>query len=122
MFSWFSDSYGGLTTEEKRNESNAKPRREPRSSFDASIAVVHVGKRNSGQAIEISQSGIAIVTVADLALGEVVDLQFTIRRDPVHLRAIVRNRTGARYGLEFLTLSAEQRRHIAAACHALGVS
>lgn len=109
----------GVTIKPDQDPSSTKPRREPRFPVDTRVVLIHAGKSISGQAIELSQSGIAIVTVADLALGEVVDLYFTLGRNLMRLRAIVRNRKGARYGIEFLTLSSEQRRQIVTAYQAL---
>lgn len=60
----------------------------------------------------VSQGGIAILTVADLTVGEVVELQFKLCQNALRLRAIIRKRKGARYGMEFLTLSPQQREHI----------
>jgi len=99
-----------------RSSSNNKPRREPRFLVDTRVTINHDGQTVSGQAVELSQGGIAILTVADLTVGEVVELQFKLRHNALRLRAIVRNRKGARYGMEFLTLSAEQREHIVNWC------
>ena len=65
------------------------------------------------------QGGIAILTVADLTVGEVVELQFKLRQNVLRLRAIIRNRKGARYGVEFLTLSPQQREHIVDWCRGM---
>jgi hypothetical protein len=108
-----------VTIKPDQDPSSTKPRREPRFPLDTRVSLIHAGKRISGQAIELSQSGIAILTVADMVLGQMVDLRFTLRRSLMRLRAIVRNRQGARYGLEFLTLSSEQRRQIVTAYQAL---
>ena len=73
---------------------------------------ITLGKPFPGRRSEVSQGGIAILTVADLTVGEVVELQFKLRQNVLRLRAIIRNRKGARYGMEFLTLSPQQREHI----------
>ena len=77
------------------------------------------GQAVSGQAVEVSQGGIAILTVADLTVGEAVELQFKLSRNVLHLRAIIRNTKGARYGMEFLTLSPHQREHIVNWCRGM---
>jgi c-di-GMP-binding flagellar brake protein YcgR len=108
-----------VTIGDDRSSSNHKPRRDPRFPVDTRVTVNQAGQTVSGQAVEVSQGGIAILTVADLTVGEVVELQFKLRRSVLRLRAIVRNRKGARYGMEFLTLSAEQREHIGNWCHSV---
>lgn len=75
-----------MTIKPDQDPSSTKPRREPRFPVDARVALIHAGKSISGQAIELSQSGIAILTIADLALGEVVDLHFTIARKRITFR------------------------------------
>lgn len=70
------------------------------------------GRTVSGQAAEVSQGGIAILTVAHhLTVGEVFRLQFKLRRNVLRLRAIIRNKKGDRYGMEFL-FGPHQREHI----------
>jgi c-di-GMP-binding flagellar brake protein YcgR len=83
------------------------------------VTVNHAGQTVSGQVVEVSQGGIAILTVADLTVGEVVELQFKLRQNVLRLRAIIRNRKGARYGMEFLTLSPQQREHIVNWCRGM---
>jgi hypothetical protein len=102
-----------------RSSSNNKPRREPRFPVDTRVTINHAEQTASGQAVEVSQGGIAILTVADLTVGEVVELQFKLRQNVLRLRAIIRNRKGARYGMEFLTLSPQQREHIVSWCRGL---
>ena len=43
------------------------------------MTVTHAGQTVSGQVVEVSQGGIAILTVAVLTVGEVVELQFKLR-------------------------------------------
>jgi len=67
---------GGLLTvmmRDDRSSSDNKPRREPRFPVDTRVTVNHAGQTISGQAVEVSQGGIAILTVADLTVGEVVE-------------------------------------------------
>ena len=104
---------------DNRSSSNIKPRREPRFPVDTRVTVNHAGQTVSGQAVELSQIGIAILTVADLTVGEVIEIQFKLRLNALRLRAIIRNRKGARYGMEFLTLSPQQREHIVNWCRGM---
>jgi c-di-GMP-binding flagellar brake protein YcgR len=102
-----------------RSSSSNKPRREPRFPVDTRGTVNHAGQTVSGQAVEVSQGGIAILTVADLTVGEMLELQFRLRQNVLRLRAIIRNRSRARYGMEFLTLSPQQREHIVNWCRGM---
>jgi c-di-GMP-binding flagellar brake protein YcgR len=64
-----------------------------------------------GRSTDISQSGMGVTLSGDLHAGEVVSLEFSLpfTREPLQLRAVVRRRHGLNYGLEFITLSAQQR-------------
>lgn len=88
---FFSDPFGA-TIEDDRDSSKNKPRREPRFPVDTRVTVNRAEPSVSGQAIEISQSGIAILAAADLRLGEVVELQFKLRQNLMCLRAVVRKK------------------------------
>lgn len=71
-----------------------------------------------GKSIDISEGGISVRVPAELAIGIIVQLEFMVplQRDPVRVRAIVRNSIISRYGMEFLTLTAEQRGQILRYC------
>jgi c-di-GMP-binding flagellar brake protein YcgR len=75
-----------------------------------------------GRIIEISACGLSAVIAKNIPTGEVVDLQFVMNGLEIRVRAAVRNRNDARYGFEFLTLSAEQRQHIQAASRILAAA
>lgn len=64
-----------------------------------------------GRSTDISQSGMGVTLSGDLNPGEVVDMEFSLpfTREALHLRAVVRRRNGLNYGMEFITLSAQQR-------------
>ena len=71
-----------------------------------------------GRALGISLSGLAAVLPRDLSLGQTVELEFAfpLSSDPLHLRAIVRNRIGDRYGFEFVSLSTDHLHAIERGC------
>ena len=97
----------------------------PRFHFDAPIRVnaLASGKKPViGRIIEISACGLSAVIAKDIPAGEVVDLHFVINELEIRVRAVVCNRINARYGLEFLTLSAEQRQHIESATRILAAA
>jgi len=97
----------------------------PRFHFDAPI---HVNARASrkkpviGRIIEISACGLSAVIAKDIPASEVVGLHFVMNELEILVLAAVRNRINARYGFEFLTLSAEQRQQIESATRTLAAS
>ena len=88
------------------------------------VAVQLVGSDTTlpGRSFDISLGGMAIVLAKDLPVGAVVELHFAIpgsaRLSP---RAVVRQREGHRYGLQFIALSAAERTAIEKACSWLAV-
>src|SRR5512146_2091144 len=93
-----------------------KPRRYHRFLLDARVPVVRGGQRHPlyGRTRGISEAGISALLAADLEVGESVHLEFTLPTCSQRLavRAVARNRSGARYGFEFLSLSEAQREAI----------
>lgn len=55
---------------------------------------------------DLSAAGIGILIAADLALGEVVSLNFCLPGQPLpwDVQAVIRHRRGYHYGFEFLSL------------------
>src|SRR5579871_2242819 len=98
------------------------PRRYTRFAVNALISMVRAGQRRSfhGRTLCISEAGISALLAADMDVGEIVSLEFTLLpgSQPLAVRAIIRNRSGARYGFEFLTLSERQRTEITSFCDA----
>ena len=74
-----------------------------------------------GRTVEISACGASALIPGDIRTGEVVELQFVLNGIEMRLRAVVRSRFGARYGFEFLTLSAKQRTEIEKASQKLEI-
>lgn len=64
---------------------------------------------------DISQAGIGMLIAAELALGEVVSLNFSLPKssDSWEIRAVLRHRRGYHYGFEFLSASDEQKAALA---------
>lgn len=109
-----------LHTTVKPHASSAKwpiDRRYPRFTVDLRLVVKPVdGKAAAlhGRTKNISESGMAATVAGDLALGEVVDLQFQLPATgaPLTLRADVRYRQGSQYGFNFIGLTTEQAKTI----------
>jgi len=64
-----------------------------------------------GRGNELSEGGMAVTAGAELRPGREVAIEFTppYTSVPIRVRGTVRNRTGYRYGVEFLTESAASR-------------
>jgi len=100
-------------------------RRFPRFALDTRIEVrmFQAGEFRScwGRSTELSQDGIGATLTGELETGEIVSLEIPLplSAQPLKVRAIVRYRTGLRYGFEFLTLDAAQRDIVHRVCEIL---
>jgi PilZ domain len=58
-----------------------------------------------GRGNELNEGGLAVNAFVELALDESIEVEFTppYSGEPIRARAVVRNRDGYRYGLEFLS-------------------
>ena len=54
-----------------------------------------------GRTVDISESGISAILPLELALGELVELDFTLPFGRVTVYALVRQRSAFRYGFQF---------------------
>ncbi|HKU20093.1 MAG TPA: PilZ domain-containing protein [Terriglobales bacterium] len=103
---------------ETRPSPAQKPRRYRRFVLDSRIKVFRAGHPHPvfGRTLGISEAGISALLAADLEAGESVRLEFALPTTSLGLavRAVARNRSGARYGFEFLSLSEAQRDAITA--------
>jgi len=77
------------------------------------VTVVRSGTASAipGRSLDLSEGGIATVLAAELAPGDPVGVEFPLPEMGlgVHARAIVRHHAALRSGLEFQSLSVEQR-------------
>ncbi len=94
------------------------PKRFPRFNIDfqltAATAEGGAGPIIRGRSCDISIGGIGAVMLGELVEGQVVTLSFVlpIVHQRVRVRAHIKHRNGFRYGMEFLTLSAPDRKAI----------
>jgi c-di-GMP-binding flagellar brake protein YcgR len=98
-------------------------RRHPRYIFDTEIRVLAGVQREPvrSRTLDISEGGVAGIFNTGWNIGEPALLQFTIppTQDVFQTRAIVRSRTGTRYGFEFIELSTSSRAALHNACNYL---
>ena len=67
----------------------------------------------AGHCKDLSEAGVGILLAAEMNVGEVAGLSFTIPgATPWQIRAVLRYRRGYHYGFEFLSLSAEQQEEL----------
>lgn len=89
-------------------------RRWPRHHLDVPIRViVHSESKTSvfpGRGNELSEGGMAVTAGVELKPGDRTEIEFTppYSGSPIRIRGIVRNRTGYRYGTEFLAEGAQE--------------
>ena len=78
-------------------------RQHPRFKFETGICVY---PRNAplvrGDTVDISESGISAMLRAEVPLGEVVGLKFSVPAGDVEILALVRHRHAFRYGFQFM--------------------
>jgi len=96
------------------NQTERRRRRHPRYRTDFQVAITFLSGNNhqrlEGHGKDLSEAGIGILVAAELNVGEVVGLGFTVGGTfPRDLRAVLRYRRGYHYGFEFLSLTAEQQ-------------
>jgi hypothetical protein len=107
------------------HNAHARVRRFFRHRFDARIeaSVFRDGHTVNcwGRTSELGQDGIGATLSAELQVGEVVSLEFSIPLAPqvMKLRAVVRYSSGLRCGFEFLVVSTEQRSILREVCASL---
>jgi hypothetical protein len=92
-----------------------KTRRWVRHKIDVPIRViVHRSRKTSvvpGRGNELSEGGMALTAGVELKPGDEAAVEFTppYSGTPIRIRGIVRNREGYRYGVEFVTMSEEEK-------------
>ncbi len=98
-------------------ENPADRRRRPRYRFSVPVTIRSADSTTmQGMTIEISESGISVITADSLNINDTVEL------GPIYgnrLSARVRYQVGRVYGFEFIRLTAEQSRAIVDGCKTL---
>ncbi len=95
------------------------PRRYPRYKLEVPVRViarrVHKTSIVQGRGNELNEGGMAIFAGMELTVDEEVAVEFTppYSGDPIRVRAVVRNRSGYTYGVEFIADSHEDRAAVA---------
>lgn len=109
-------------TEPSQGSAPGQRRRYPRFPLDVRVELSVFRKGSTiaiwGRTNEIGQDGLGATLTEELAVGEVVSMEFPIQVAPyrVKVRAIVRYAKGLRCGFEFLVLSEDLRDTLRRAC------
>ena len=96
------------------SSSERRRRRYPRYRAEFLVAVTLLAgdeyNRLDAHCKDLSEAGMGVLLAAELGLGEVALLNFTLPGllQPWEVRAVLRHRRGYQYGFEFLSLSAQQ--------------
>ena len=95
----------------------AQARRWPRHKLDVPIRAIAAtpGKTTivDGRGRDISEGGMLIFAGMELQVAESIDVEFTPAfADPIRVAAIVRNRNGFYYGVEFLRGNADDMERV----------
>lgn len=109
----------GQPAKARNRAGDRRQRRFPRfrSEFPVTVSLFS-GKEHenlSAHCRDLSQGGIGMLIAADLNVGEVASLVFSLPTapQPWNLRAVLRCRRGYQYGFEFLALSPQQSQALA---------
>lgn len=98
-----------------KKPNDRRRRRHPRYRGDFRVTVSYLlgnqYQKLEGHTRDLSEAGIGILLGAELNIGEVGGLTFSLPGSalPWELRAVVRYRCGYHYGFEFLSLKSEQQ-------------
>lgn len=87
-----------------------------RSSFPVGVTLLTEGayRQLAAHCKDLSEAGIGVLLAAELTLGEVASLNFSLPGIPAwELRAVLRHRRGYHYGFEFFSLSQDQTEGLA---------
>jgi hypothetical protein len=107
-----------MSTEPSRNTST---RGHPRYLFDAELRVIAEANLVRSRTLDLGTHGTAGIFNTELKVGASVLLEFSVPPNgtSVKVPSVVRNRTGTRYGFEFVELTNRNRAAIRNACRLL---
>jgi hypothetical protein len=93
----------------------AKMRRWPRYKIDVPVRVLVQKPEKTvivaGRGTELNEGGMGIYAGMELRVGQRVEIEFTppYHGQPLRVRSVIRDRTGYKYGTEFLRTSREDK-------------
>jgi c-di-GMP-binding flagellar brake protein YcgR len=113
--------------EQQRAERKAAERQWPRFKVDFSVKLVTgtgIKTTVQGRAQDLSEGGLGLYVSVEFQEGQQVQIEFTppFSRRAIEIIAIVRDRDGYRYGLEFRKLTQQASEDLSRACRALALA
>ena len=77
-----------------------------------------------GCGIDISEGGMSAYISMEIGVGKTMEMELILpySQQPVKINAVVRNRRGFCYGIEFVNLAAPDREQILRSCNAFGMT
>jgi len=114
-------------TQEELEQDWTQPRRWMRHKMDVRVKIVT--KRNGvatatyGQGTDISEGGMSAYISMEIGVGKTLEMELTLpySQQPLKINAVIRNRRGFCYGMEFVNLAAPEREQILRTCKALSL-
>jgi c-di-GMP-binding flagellar brake protein YcgR len=103
------------TPKPAKKPNDRRRRRHQRYQADFRVAVTYLlgssYQKLEGHCRDLSEAGIGVLLAAELNVGEVTGMSFSLSGSalPWELRAVIRYRRGYHYGFEFLSLTGEQQ-------------
>jgi hypothetical protein len=95
---------------------SSEQRADPRFGLDVPLRIhFRKGELILGQTVNISESGMSVMVLLEMSIGQPIELDFKLPCGPVNVHAIVKNKNAFRYGLEFV-LTDEERATIKRGC------
>jgi hypothetical protein len=91
--------------------------------LDVTVLGVEQRRTMRGQALNISEAGIAgiFVTVWDVATPVHLEFSVPITRNPIRVEGLLRSHSGHCYGFEFVDLNPDQREILSKTCRTLAL-
>jgi len=114
-------------TQEAESEEWKQPRRWQRHNMDVRVKIVTrrngVGTATYGRGTDISEGGMSAYISMEIGVGKTVEMELILpyAQQSMKINAVVRNRRGFCYGVEFVNLAAPEREQILRSCKALSL-
>ena len=116
---YFVTGAGMMITASVEAQNRVGARLHPRFKLDANLKIhSRAGGLLAGYALDISEYGMSAMLPIEVAIDEVVELDFELPLGSVNVRAVVRERNAFRYGFQFVQPNASHQL-IADACGSL---
>jgi len=98
---------------------SSEQRADPRFGLDVPLRIhFRKGELILGRTVDISESGMSVMVLLEMSIGQPIELDFKLPYGPVNVHAVVKNKNAFRYGLKFL-LTDEERTIIRRGCREL---